>query len=429
MRLRTGLAAPLLLAACAHIVPPPGGPEDRLAPVLTATTPDSVASLPGFKGSVEFRFDEVVSEGQQPNFGLGTGTLEKLILLSPGLEVPNVKWRRSRIVVSPREGWRPNTTYRVELLPGIQDLRNNTVKHGAVVTFTTGTELPTDTLRGRAVDWITSRPAPGALVLAVLAPDSLGYRTTADSTGRFVLGPLPRGDYLVYAVLDQNRNFQQDLRESFDSLRVAAGRDSVGELWAFRHDTTAARIGDLGVADSVTITAGFTLHLDPTQRLDPDSVQVLALPDSVPLVVLGALPKEAFDSAFPPAPPKRDSTAADTTAADTLAAPPPTDPAPTRPRARLTGPRVPARDTADMAPLTTRPKLYDQLRIRVAEPLASEGRYLVRLLGLRTVSGIEGPASLSLIAPVRRPPPTTRDTTALPDSTRPPPPTIPPRVR
>ncbi|MEK7380856.1 MAG: Ig-like domain-containing protein [Gemmatimonadota bacterium] len=424
MRLSTGLAATLLLAACAHIVPPPGGPEDRLAPVLTSTTPDSVASLPGFKGSVEFWFDEVVSEGQQPNFGLGTGTLEKLILLSPALEVPNVKWRRSRLVVSPRGGWLPNTTYRVELLPGIQDLRNNTLKHGAVVTFTTGTELPTDTLRGRAVDWTTSRPAPGALVIAVLEPDSLAYRTTADSTGRFVLGPLPHGEYLVYAVLDQNRNLRQDLRESFDSLRVAAGRDSVGELWAFRHDSTAARIRDLGVADSVTITAGFTVHLDPTQRLDPDSVQVLALPDSVPLVVLGALPTEAFDSAFPPAPPKRD-----TTAVDTLAVPPPADTAATRPRTRLTGPRAPARDTTDMAPLTTRPKLSDQLRIRVAEPLASEGRYLVRLLGLRTVSGVEGPANLSLIAPIRRPPPATPDTTAVSDSTQPPPPTTPPPVR
>jgi hypothetical protein len=429
LRLSTGLAAPLLLAACAHIVPPPGGPEDRLAPVLTATTPDSVASLPGFKGSVEFQFDEVISEGQQPNFGLGTGTIEKLILLSPGLEVPNVKWRRSRIVVSPREGWLPNTTYRVELLPGIQDLRNNTLKHGAVVTFTTGTELPTDTLRGRAVDWTTSRPAPGALVMAVLEPDSLAYRTTADSTGRFVMGPLPRGEYLVYTVLDQNRNLRPDPRESFDSLRVAAGRDSVGELWAFRHDSTAARIRDLGVADSVTITAGFTLHLDPSQRLDPDSVQVLVLPDSVPLVVLGALPTEAFDSAFPPAPPKRDTTAADTSAVDTVATPAPADTTATRPQARVTRPRAPAQDTTDMAPLTTRPKLSDQLRIRVAEPLASEGRYLVRLLGLRTVSGVEGPASLSLIAPIRRPPPATPDTTAVPDSTQPPPPTIPPRVR
>ena len=38
-----------------------------------------------------------------------------------------------------------------------------------------------DTLRGRVVDWTTSRPVPGALVVAVLEPDSLGYRTAADS--------------------------------------------------------------------------------------------------------------------------------------------------------------------------------------------------------------------------------------------------------
>ena len=428
MRLRIGTGAVLLLAACAHIVAPPGGPEDLVPPALTGTSPDSVASLPAFDGDVEFAFNEVISEGSQPNFGIGTGTLEKLILLSPSVEVPRIKWRRNRIGVRPSEGWQPNTTYRVELLPGMQDLRNNILKRGAVVTFTTGTEIPSDTLRGRVVDWTTSRPVPGALVVAVLEPDSLGYRTAADSTGRFVLGPLPHGDYLVYGTIDQNRNLQPDPRENFDSVRVTAGQDSVGELWAFRHDSTPARIRDLSVADSITINATFTLHLDPTQRLDPDSVQVLTLPDSIPLQVLGALPPEVFDSVFPPIRARRDSTA-DTTAVDPLALAEPADTvAPPEVEPPDTG-RVGRRDTTDTGPLMTRPKLFDQLRIRLAEPIASEGRYLVRLLGLRSVSGVSGTAFLSLIAPLKAPPPAARDTTAPADSTRPPPPVIPPRRR
>src|SRR5690606_41647771 len=65
----------------------------------------------------------------------------------------------------PREGWRPNTVYRVELLPGISDLRNNRAESGAaVVTFTTGAPLPVDTLRGAVWDWTVARPAAGALV-------------------------------------------------------------------------------------------------------------------------------------------------------------------------------------------------------------------------------------------------------------------------
>src|SRR5215213_7695363 len=46
-----------LVAACARIEPPPGGPPDAVAPRLIATRPDSFAQLPGFKGDVEFRFD------------------------------------------------------------------------------------------------------------------------------------------------------------------------------------------------------------------------------------------------------------------------------------------------------------------------------------------------------------------------------------
>ena len=41
------------------------------------------------------------------------------------------RWRRDRITVRPREGWRPNTMYRVELLPGVSDLRNNRATTGA----------------------------------------------------------------------------------------------------------------------------------------------------------------------------------------------------------------------------------------------------------------------------------------------------------
>ena len=83
VRVAAAAALPLALGlvACARIEPPPGGPPDAAAPRLIATRPDSFAQLPGFKGDVEFRFDEVISEGGNPNQGTGTGDLEKLVLL------------------------------------------------------------------------------------------------------------------------------------------------------------------------------------------------------------------------------------------------------------------------------------------------------------------------------------------------------------
>jgi hypothetical protein len=245
----------LVGVSCARIEPPPGGPPDTSPPQLIATKPDSFARVPNFKGEVEFRFDEVISEGGSPNQGTGTGDLEKLVILSPTTRVPHVSWRRDRITVKPAEGWRPNRVYRVELLPGVADLRRNQSKRGAVLTFTTGAELPTTTIDGTVVDWSSSRPAPAALVEALLLKDSLPYRGVADSTGHFALGPLPSGEYLVRGVIDQNHNNIVDPREAFDSVRLAPGKTAAGELWAFVHDTTPPRIQEITVGDS--LAAGF----------------------------------------------------------------------------------------------------------------------------------------------------------------------------
>jgi hypothetical protein len=391
MRLLFGLF--LVTLACAHIEPPPGGPDDRVAPVIISITPDSVLSLPGFDDEVSFNFDEVISEGGQPNFGLGSGTLEKLVLLSPSDEVPQVRWRRDRITVKPNEGWRPNTVYRVELLAGIQDLRTNTMKEGVVTTFTTGDEIPGDSLYGRVVNWSNRRPVRAGLIEAILMPDSLAYRTVTDSTGRFTLGPLAAGEYLVYGVIDQNTNLRRDGREDFDSLRVPVGRDSVGELWAFRHDSLPPRISTITSPDTITITVTFSQSIDPYQRLDPDSVRVLALPDSVPVPVVAILPKTAFDSVFQAARGSTaDSTQTDSTATPTV--PDSTPMAPARPDSTVRDTTASDSARADMGPLDTRPALFTQLYIRVAEGLAPGGRYYVEVRGVRSLSGVAGEAFL-----------------------------------
>src|SRR5690606_15001781 len=177
---------------------------------LLATFPESVVVLDGFDQWVTFQFDEVIDEGTRPNFGTGSGDLEALVLISPDSGVPRVRWRRQRIEVQPRDGWRRNTVYRVELGAGVADLRRNIRDTAAVVTFTTGAPIPTHALRGRAVDWAGRRFVPQALVEATLLPDSLVYRSVTDSSGRFDIAPLPEGEYLVAVVIDANRNRRRD---------------------------------------------------------------------------------------------------------------------------------------------------------------------------------------------------------------------------
>jgi Big-like domain-containing protein len=377
----------LLGASCARIEPPPGGPPDITPPQLMAIKPDSFSRIPNFKGEVEFRFDQVVSEGSSPNQGTGTGDLEKLVILSPTTRVPHVNWRRDRITVKPAEGWRPNTVYRVELLPGVTDLRRNQSKQGTVLTFTTGAELPATTIDGTVVDWSTSRPAPGALVEALLLKDSLPYRGLADSAGHFSFGPLPSGEYLVRGIIDQNRNNVADPREAFDSVRLAPGKTSAGELWAFVHDTTPPRIQEIAATDSVSATVTLSQTLDPRLHLKPDAVTVRVLPDSTLVQVASLLTKTEDDSIHRRAAAARD-TLSDTTGRERPGireVPPAPTPAP-GPGARGRG----AQPRVQPEMLTSRPPLTDKLVVRVVRPWTAGSRYEVEIKGVRNTTGAAG---------------------------------------
>lgn len=381
-------AALVLVIACANIQPPPGGPLDKTPPTLASTYPDSMTMPSDFRGNVEFRFNKVVSEGTSPNLGLGTGDLEKLIILSPTDKTPDIGWHRRRITVRPAEGWKPNRVYRVELLPGVADVRQNKSKIDAVVTFTTGAPVPSDSIRGRVFDWKAGSPATLGLVEAVLEPDSLPYRALTDSTGRFAFGPLPHGEYLVFGVVDANHNFRRDLRESFDSVRIRpeSATTEVPELYAFVHDTLPPRLVEATSSDSVTASLSFATSLDPFQKLDTSAVSVRKLPDSVavPVVLLAfrdtTAARHADTAAFHPP----DSTRL--RRADTARGMRPLGPGDTA-AMRLGPPRL---DTTAAGRGMHRPQLTERMVLKVGEPWHPGDKFLIQLTGIRTVSGTSG---------------------------------------
>jgi hypothetical protein len=388
------LAVCLVLLACANVQPPPGGPPDAAAPELVATMPESLAILPDFDDDVEFRFSEVVSEGSQPNQGLGTGDLERLVILSPTNRIPEVGWHRRSVTVRPAEGWQPNRVYRVELLPGITDVRRNRANVRRVVTFTTGAPLPTDSLSGTVIDWKAGRPSPAALVEAVLQPDSLVYRGVADSSGSFRIGPLPKGAYVLYGVLDGNKNLRRDPREAFDSTRVVTDSVRATELYAFVHDTLPPRIQTATSTDSVTATITFATPLDPAQRLDTTAVTLRKLPDSSVVGVRALrVPGATQPGREKPAagrPEREPGQPGDSVPVrrDTVAPPVPAPP----------GPATPAADSG------RRPALNDRLVLEARDPWKPGDRLLIEIRGVRTVSGIQGDVQAPLVIPQAGPP-------------------------
>lgn len=431
----------ILSTGCAKIADPPGGPPDAAPPMLVATRPESAAVYPDFTGDAEFIFDETVSEGTRADIGDGSGDLEQLVILSPTEKVPRVGWQRSRITVRPREGWRPNTVYRIELLPGVTDLRRNRDKGGQVLTFTTGAPLPTDSLSGLVIDWVARQRARQVMVEAMLLPDSLVYRTKTDSSGRFALAPMPHGRYLLRAYVDQNKNRRLDARENWDSLAAAPAPSAQGVLWLAQRDTLPPRLTNVASRDSLTIDLQLTQPIDPAQLPDTSNVRVRLLPDSTPVEVVSFRTRPLDDTLVARARARLDSLRADSVRRahpDTTHAgahpPAPAPPAVAAPAPASTGRnRPPPVDSVLIRLLAGRPVLGDRLVVRVATPMPPESRYVVEIRGIRNLNGAAGTAMAGFKVPKPPPPPKARPDSLRADSTGrdstakgPPRPTLPP---
>jgi Big-like domain-containing protein len=283
------LAAAAALAGCASPGAPPGGPEDREAPVLVSVSPDT--NRTGVKpGALELRFDEVINERPR-----GAQSLDEMFLISPRDGTPRVSWHRSRLSVQPRRGWRANTTYVVTMLPGISDLRNNADSAPRTFVFSTGPTLATGQISGIVFDWVAAKTAPGAFIEAISLPDSVRYVTVADTGARFTVGHMPPGKYLLRATVDQNKNRELDPRELFDSATVTLADSVRREMLAFTHDTIGPGIATVTVRDSLTLRVQFDRPLDTAFVVTPARFTLKGT-DSAAVRITGALSAPAVDS-------------------------------------------------------------------------------------------------------------------------------------
>lgn len=319
---------------------PPGGPVRKEPPVVLTTEPESGAVNVTARG-VTFEFDAIVNDR-----GPG-GDLSRLVLLSPHDEETSVRWRRDRIEVRAKRGFRPGTAYSVTLLPGFQDLNGNATKSATTITFSTGPTIPAFAVHGRVFDWPTERVAAGALIEVVRRSDSLPYVGVSDTAGMFVVGPLEQGTYHVRAMLDANRNRALDPNEAWDTLGVQVTAESpFVELRAVARDTVGPRLLTVMVRDSVTIDAAFDRFLDPAVPIAPSSFRVVQA-DSTPVTVTEVLTASQFaarraarDSAARADTTQRDRPAPRPTAAS---APRPSLPAPAQSIVLLVDPTAPLR--------------------------------------------------------------------------------------
>ena len=255
----------LLIAACASIGSPDGGPYDETAPVLLTSTPQ-LNSLNVKENKIILEFDEFIRL---------QNAYEKIVVSPPQIQQPEIKVNGKRIIVQLLDTLKPSTTYTIDFNDAIVDNNEGNPLESFSFVFSTGDKVDTLGVSGTVLEASNLEPIKGMLVgLHKDDSDSAFIKkpfdriSRTDSRGRFSVRGVAPGKYRIYALADANGNYRFDQKSEkiayLDSLIVPYATP------AWRNDTVWH--------DSITID---TIMRVAYTRLCPDDVVLRAF--NVPL--------------------------------------------------------------------------------------------------------------------------------------------------
>lgn len=236
------VAAALLLAACASIGRPEGGPRDMTPPVMVSSTP-APGSVNVSNGRIDIIFDENITLDDPMN---------KIVVSPPQKKQAQISSNGRRVRITLRDTLRDSTTYTVDLADAVRDLNEGNILDGQAIDFSTGPSIDTLMISGIVVEGRTLEPAQGMIVGVYSTPVADTALTTlpmdritkTNALGRFTIRNLKPGSYRVFAINDLNHDFHWDRSEDIafldrdispstiaievtDTFTDAAGNDSL----------------------------------------------------------------------------------------------------------------------------------------------------------------------------------------------------------
>lgn len=219
----------LLLAACASMGRPEGGPRDTVPPRYVSSKPEpGVINYTNPK--IEITFDENVKIEDATN----------RVVVSPAQRTPaTVTALGRKVIVELRDTLLANTTYTIDFSDAVRDLNEGNILDGFATDFSTGPERDSLQISGMVFEARNLEPAQAMLVGAyridnlpdTVVADSLIVKRAFDriaktnQLGQFTLRNLKEGKYRVYAVKDNNRDYYWDRSEdvAFYDVDVVPG--------------------------------------------------------------------------------------------------------------------------------------------------------------------------------------------------------------
>ena len=239
----------LVLAGCANIVPPMGGPRDSLPPLLVKVTPPD--SSKGFNTrTITFTFDEFIDQPQD---------IFRNLIVSPTPAIsPVIESKLRTLTVKIKDTLESNTTYYYNFGDAIKDINEGNVLRNFSYIFTTGNTLDTLQLGGKVVLAETGGIDSTLIVMlhrsaedSAVLKDRPRYITKLDGQGNFLFRYLPAGIYYIYALKDESgtRRYSDKTLFAFadSSVEVKPGATPV-TLYAFIENQSPPGVATINFA-------------------------------------------------------------------------------------------------------------------------------------------------------------------------------------
>ncbi len=227
------MLACIVLASCAQVGSPSGGPKDETPPELVSAFPALGATEVDDQRLV-LGFDEYVK----------ASNWRSQLLVSPPLSgTVELEVRGREVWVSWDEALRAQTTYVFQFGDAVADVNEGNAATNLRHAFSTGPVLDTLSIRGRVLDALTGGAQSGMRVMlfpgswtvdSVLAGATPSYVATTLVDGRFDVSFLPSASFHVLALRDENRNYAWEPGEDVALLvRQASSTDTTSwVLWS-----------------------------------------------------------------------------------------------------------------------------------------------------------------------------------------------------
>ena len=214
-------ATVLLIAACASIGSPDGGPYDETPPVFLGSTPEPMALNVKDK-RVTLEFDEFVKIEK---------AAEKVVISPPQVSQPIIKTTGKKIVVQLEDSLKPATTYSIDFNDAIVDNNEGNPLGNFALSFSTSDHIDTLAVSGTVLNASNLEPIKGILVGLHSDQADSSFTTKAfervsrtDADGHFTIRGIAPGSYRAYALQDVNQNYTFDQKSEMiawlDSLVV-----------------------------------------------------------------------------------------------------------------------------------------------------------------------------------------------------------------